>query len=281
LPGWNPLPFGQWEELAAFLLQEEWRHLHFSSRIKTALTKKALLPVREQCLVLTDSNSKILSACAVTPSGILLPAFTERPGPEETDGLKPWLRNRPLFSIVGTAERVDLLKRLLGSPARAINDYLMMTGPDADITEKAHPDVVIRRAVSADLDRLLPLETAYQKEEVLLSPSEAEPWFIRQNLAGQIKEQAVFLAERGGAIVAKGGTNAVGFGCIQLGGVYTRPEYRCQGLARTLVSHIVQWGANLGFRSALFVKPGNSPAVGLYRDLGFMVREDFKILYYR
>lgn len=282
MPEWKPLPFRLWEDLATWLKREEWRHLHFSSRIKKALGRKSVTIPQDHCLVCTGPRGEILGACLLSYNGIILPAFQPGVDPEIlAESLRPHLERRPLFSIVGSADRTTSLARTIPQHPKTVIAYLLMTGPEKvrDFTPRISQGT-IHRATRSDIRRLMPLELAYQKEEVLLNPQEVDPSSIRCNLAVQIKEQAVFFLEENGTVTAKGGTNASGFHFVQLGGVFTRPELRGQGRGLTLVSHIVEWALSAGYRSALFVKKDNRPAVALYRRLGFIEREDFNIHYY-
>ncbi len=131
------------------------------------------------------------------------------------------------------------------------------------------PRIAIRLAESGDLEALLPLQIAYEHEEVLTPVHRFDLAACRAALARSLREQLVFVAEESGTIVAKAGTNARGLGYDQIGGIYTLPERRGRGIGASLVGVLVEAIAAAGRGVSLFVKPGNAAALSLYRGLGF------------
>ena len=79
--------------------------------------------------------------------------------------------------------------------------------------------------------------------------------------------------------MAKAGTNALTECWAQIGGVYTRPENRGQGLQKRLMAFLLARLSDQGRGACLFVKKSNASAGGLYRSLGFEERGDFTIVY--
>jgi ribosomal protein S18 acetylase RimI-like enzyme len=142
------------------------------------------------------------------------------------------------------------------------------------------PKLALRRAGPADLDELLPLQEAYEREEVLTSLHSFNRAACRASLARALERQLVFAAWEDGVAVAKAGTNARGFGVDQVGGVYAMPERRGRGLASALMALLLSSIREAGRRPALFVKPGNAPARALYRSLGFEDLGDYRADYF-
>jgi len=58
-----------------------------------------------------------------------------------------------------------------------------------------------------------------------------------------------------------------------IGGVFTKPEYRGRGLAKTLLSHMCRDLLKLNIIPFLHVEDWNLPALRLYRSLGFTVHD--------
>jgi predicted GNAT family acetyltransferase len=127
---------------------------------------------------------------------------------------------------------------------------------------------------------MLPLQEAYEREEVLTPIHSFSLPACRASLARALERQVVVLAEEGGTVVAKAGTNARGLAVDQVGGVYTLPARRGRGIAAALMSALLAEIEGAGRRASLFVKPHNAPAMSLYRSLGFVEIDDFRADYY-
>ena len=127
---------------------------------------------------------------------------------------------------------------------------------------------------------LSPLQTAYEKEEVVFNLATYDENVSLLALKKALREQAVYAAFCGDALVAKGGTNARGVRYVQLGGIYTVPSERGKGYATALVRHIVAEAAAQQKRVALFVKPDNAPAQRLYAACGFQKYGTYETAYF-
>jgi hypothetical protein len=137
----------------------------------------------------------------------------------------------------------------------------------------------LRLVEPRDGDSLFPLHEAYEKEEVLFDPSEFHPVASRLHWAQLIHHQRLTALWDGGQPLAKAGTNAVTERWAQIGGVYTRMDYRRLGLQRRLMAYLIDLLARDGKGACLFVKKENTAALGLYRGLGFRSYGDFLITY--
>ena len=136
-----------------------------------------------------------------------------------------------------------------------------------------------RRARAGDLEALFPLQEGYEKEEVLFDPGEFNAIVSRIHFLKSLKRQEIGALWLDGRAVAKAGTNALTERWVQVGGVYTLPEFRRQGLQKRLLSSLLEgWHAE-GRGACLFVKKGNPGALDLYRSLGFVPSGGFTILY--
>ena len=142
------------------------------------------------------------------------------------------------------------------------------------------PDLELRLATLDDLDALVPLQTAYEFEEVLTPIHSFNRAACRASLARALERHLVFVAEEGGVIVGKAATNARGISVDQVGGVYTLPQRRGRGVARALMEELLRAIEGSGRRAVLFVKPENAPARALYRGLGFEEIGDYRADYF-
>jgi uncharacterized protein len=187
-------------------------------------------------------------------------------------------------SAIGLAADVSRYEAALRLEAKAAVAYRLMArrlgSGAAPAAGRLPRDIRMRRALSSDLEALLPLQEAYEREEVLTPIHEFDEAACRASLARALERQLVLLAEEGGTAVAKAGTNARGLAVDQVGGVYTLPARRGRGLAAALVAALLAEIEGAGRSSSLFVKPHNAPAMSLYRGLGFVEIEDFRAAYY-
>ncbi len=130
------------------------------------------------------------------------------------------------------------------------------------------------------LDALLPLQEAYEREEVLGDGQAYSPLRSKVILKKSLAEKnvyAVFFYEQ---IVSKGAINATGQNCVQLGGIFTAPEFRKRGFAEFLIKQIVAVERKMGKHIVLFVKPKNVAALTLYKRCGFSNFGRLKISYF-
>lgn len=130
------------------------------------------------------------------------------------------------------------------------------------------------------LDSLIPIQEAYEREEVLTVEQDFNPLMSKFGLKKSISEKKMYATFYENKIVAKAAVNAVGKNCVQLGGVFTVPNFRKHGFAEFLIKKIVAEKNHLGKKVVLFVKPKNLAAVTLYKRCGFSNFGKFKISYY-
>jgi predicted GNAT family acetyltransferase len=137
----------------------------------------------------------------------------------------------------------------------------------------------LRLGHQEDAEALFPLQEAYEKEEVLFDPAEFQPLASRLSFWKTLQKQEIAAIWDAGRPVAKAGTNALTPRWAQLGGVFTQPELRGQGLQKRLLAFLLARLSAQGRGACLFVKKSNPRAAGLYRALGFEDRGDFTIVY--
>jgi len=187
------------------------------------------------------------------------------------------------FSLLGPKEWTNMLSQDFPVKPYMTLEYDLMIGPSYLRSPSPLPEEwEIHLASDQDRDLLFPLQSAYEKEEVVFSPEEFEPWACYHNLKVLLeKEKIWYIQDEKYKPRAKGGTNASGKNWCQLGGIFTEPGLRTLGLGKILVQTMVNELLQMGYRSSLFVKKQNSPALKLYKSLGFDFKEDFHISYFQ
>jgi GNAT superfamily N-acetyltransferase len=232
------------------------------------------------------ASRAIAGAVLCHPSRLVFPIFPE--GQDGDQGLALLASSFAPASVIGMAGDVARYESALRLEPRASVAYRLMTRPEAAFPTAAprpeaaptYPGLSLRRASLADLDSLLYLQEAYEREEVLTPIHEFNRAACRASLARALERQIIFAAEEDGTLVGKAGTNARGFGVDQVGGVYTLPERRGRGVARALMAALLAEIKSSGKEPALFVKPTNVPARALYRHLGFDDVGDYRADYF-
>ena len=214
--------------------------------------------------------------------GYTVPAIPVANIPRLTDTMTTVTRNLvKIQTLLGHARLVDcVIAAREKSPAYRV-DYLLMARRDAPLdTIKPPSGIRIVQARHGMARELYQLQKAYEIEEVLLEPKRFNPLICMSHLRETLKNQTVYYASSGRQPVAKAGTNALGFGWAQIGGVFTEESLRGRGIARSLMSTLLANLSGRNLQASLFVKPDNPAAVALYRSLGFQELGPFSIAYY-
>jgi predicted GNAT family acetyltransferase len=271
--------------LLDFILEKEWEHTFFTSRLIEngvfTLPSRSRFPI----LILKE-KSRIKAACMITTWGGLFPVFKSIDLPDEKElkelvaALNKNLKH--IYSIMGTEERVQLLKKQLNlNQGKQINYNLMVK--EFNYLKPLKPDIKdlqIKKATPDDSASLLGLELEYQKEEVFLDISNINTTQIYHNLRNTLYTQEIYYACRGIIPIAKAGTNAIGHKWNQIGGVFTEKKDRGQGLSTWLMNYLLEQIEKDGKKTVLFVKENNSAAEKVYNKLGFIIKKKFNIIYF-
>ena len=138
----------------------------------------------------------------------------------------------------------------------------------------------IIRCTEKDMELLFPLQKGFIKEEIALPGHKVTDAEVSIMLRQILKNQLCFALLSNGEAVAKANTNAIGFNCVQIGGVYTSPLYRRNGYAAALITALCKRALRAKRTPVLFVKEKNIPALSLYQKLGFTECGGYEILYY-
>ena len=282
---WTVAGKSDFNYLIDFLLEKEWEHTFFSSRIIKkggfVLPPKSRFPI----LILREKD-RIKAACMITLWGALFPVFRsiDPPDDREINELVSWINKnlKRVHSIMGTEERVDSLRNHFEiNNEKKINYNLM-------IREHKHfqpimPQIENFKVLKAEPDdsaALLGLELEYQREEVFLDPTQIKNTQIYHNLRSSLNDQIVYYMTKDIVPIAKAGTNSRGHKWNQIGGVYTDREYRNKGISSWLMYNLLDILENDGKKTVLFVKDSNKAAEKVYTKLGFEIKKKFNIIYY-
>ncbi len=183
------------------------------------------------------------------------------------------------FCVMGSTDWVSLVESALEPRGRLRTvdyDFLVRARQEAPATGS----FTLTQARPRDAQKLFPLQEGYEKEEVLFFPEEFQPIVSWMALQKTIREQLVLVAWDGQQPVAMARTNARAGEWAQLGGVYTLPSHRRQGLQKALLVTLMNQLSRQGQGVCLFVKKQNLAALKLYFELGFGDASDFRISYW-
>lgn len=270
--------------LERFLASREPQAVAVSEKVRHGALDRRL---REggRCFYLPDD-----AAVYQGPGGLFSPVGLTDVAPEHRrhrlldelrGALGPFFR---LHSIMGTRSDVETLHRALRrKPIHTIDYDLLELSWERFPTPGPPPatGLQIVRPTAEDWRRLMPLQTAYEIEEVVLPGRQPNPATSRAALAHSLRTQRVLLAIYQGGIVARVATNARGYQSEQIGGVYTDPRWRRRGVSRWLMGHLLADLRGDQRSASLFVKLDNPAAQKLYRSLGFEFVSPFRISYYQ
>lgn len=220
------------------------------------------------------------AALGIRSGGVVYPVFRDPLEPDLGSGARQVLdRVGEAWCLMGPAPWVAWAENWM-PPSQIVHrvDYHFLARPTGVPSVPEGPGE-LRPAGTQDAELLFPLQEAYEKEEVLFVPEEFQPLASRIHFWKTLKRQEIVALWEAGRPVAKAGTNALTDRWGQIGGVYTRPERRGQGVQKRLMSFLLARLSSQGRGACLFVKKANLGAAGLYRSLGFEDLGDFTIVY--
>ncbi|MDR3147065.1 MAG: GNAT family N-acetyltransferase [Treponema sp.] len=198
-----------------------------------------------------------------------------------------FLKKTNIYAVQGLRNDVLTLQRIMGEVGKqsteAIDYDLMVLNrePSAETLRAGPPEISIREPEPGELEDILPLQSAYEQEEVLPQGAVFNVAVCRVNLKRILKEEKVLVAELGGQIIAKVNTSAISFTRTQIGGVFVHPSCRGLGIARRICAELTRTLVNTGRGVNLYVKKWNQSARLVYQSIGFRSIADYRITYYR
>jgi GNAT superfamily N-acetyltransferase len=227
-----------------------------------------------------------ISALLLHSRSTLFPVFGKNPRVPAPRFLNRFLGKVPIHALNGLQEDAERLESLMedqGYFAAERIDYDLMSrdsAPRPEAFRAGPPGLILRPPVPGDGDRLFPLHSAYEQEEVIPKNGVFDPAVSRLNLDRILSSCRVLVAELDGQVVGKINTSAESFTRYQIGGVYVRHEYRGLGIGARMTAFFARDLLALGRGVTLFVKKRNPAARAVYRRTGFSVLEDYRITYY-
>jgi len=288
---WQRAGLADLPDLEKFLIRKEVECVGFSAWLKEKITSTPHL--RNDFIVFIKRNKdhpagdfSIGEAVLITEQGLVYPVIENRPAAHGLHELYHYFSQFPprINSVIGLARSVDLFCNLVRRPVSTRVDYHLMSleppANDAPVSPLAR-DVRVRRATLKDVAPLYDLQRRYEIEEVCLDPSQFNETACYAHLKDSLRKEVIYLAERNGRAVAKSGTNACGYRVWQIGGVFTRPEARGQGIGTLLMRAIIDHAARNDKATCLFVKKTNPAAIALYKKLGYETVDGFRISYFK
>jgi hypothetical protein len=235
---------------------------------------------------LTDNKKNITGIIGARHTVLhCLPYIVRKP--EFKKDISSFLHGKTISCINGDAEGTRFLVDILGKngiqPVQE-NHYMLMSMPHGilpPVTDSLPSGWRILHCHEKDVDALMKLQSAYEKEEVLPAGRLFMPSIVRQNLEHIVRsEYLLALCNNQNTFISKANTNAIGVNYVQIGGVYTDPRYRENHYASLIVSTLVHKINTVKKKPVLFVKDSNFIAKKLYLSLGFIKSADFIIAYF-
>lgn len=197
-----------------------------------------------------------------------------------------------IFSVMGTCGFCSLISKIaenhLCRKARHEVDFDLMVFDEKSLGKAAenenhaenHGNLAAECCSVSEIDEIFPLQKSYELEEVVFSEKDFNEAASRLVLKKNLEKKRVFALKKDGKIVSKLSVNARGKNCVQVGGVFTAPDFRKQGFAKTLLLRFCKKYAENGKKIVLFVKKSNLAALSLYKSCGFKKISDYKIVYF-
>jgi uncharacterized protein len=186
------------------------------------------------------------------------------------------LEKRDIFGITGPAKQVEDASKILGFEGRQfcvaereilfILELCNLKVPIALVTG----NVECRFPIPSELELLVEWSVAYQVEALGQIESQKLRDESRQTVEKRQADESHFCLVRGEIPVAYCTFNARLPDIVQIGGVWTPPELRGNGYAKSVVAGALVYARLQGVTQAvLFTSPNNIPAQSAYRAIGF------------
>ena len=273
------------------LLMREWAYVPITSRI---LSSEPLFKSQYFSIFATGNTGAFNDVIMITRDGLILPAFNvinsihyENRNKYKVNGkykrnLLDLIKTPTYFhSTMGLTNDVSNLEdMLLLNPTVKLNHHLMtITATELEMPEK-ESDYQIRKATVDDTEIILPLREAYELEEVVLNPNTFSKQDCRNRLKITLERELAYIAVFNGKPLSITTTSSRGLNTDQIGGVFTEKNSRNKSLATAVLKSLLNDIFKTKNNACLFVKSTNTPAINLYRSLGFTFRSDYSISYY-
>ncbi|MBO5137763.1 MAG: GNAT family N-acetyltransferase [Spirochaetaceae bacterium] len=234
-------------------------------------------------------GEKLLALIFASKAGLILHCFssdvTSNFFVPETILLGKFFSERKVYCISGEANGTNFIVNAIENSGSLhkiveVRDYKLMIFDTKSVNTAKHSATKIKLCTLEDLEALYPLQHNYDIVEVLPHNRPFNEKLCRNNLLHALGQHRVYAVPCKKNFAAKAAVSAISPGFVQIGGVFTMPEYRCQGYARSLVYHIAQTAKKAKKGTVLFVRNQNTAAICAYNNAGFCQTKDYKIIYY-
>ncbi len=138
----------------------------------------------------------------------------------------------------------------------------------ADLVIPVVSGATLRKACGVDMTRMLEWTYDYRLETGLMPTGEDARAAVKQEVLATLKRGNTRQLIHKGKVVAKTAFNAELPDMVQVGGVYTPPEFRNRGYARLAVALHLEEARNNGVERAILFASGEA-AARAYRAIGF------------
>ena len=194
--------------------------------------------------------------------------------------LSDFFCGKSIFALAGKDDYIEFLQKTLSLSPKEKRTFFLMSQKKKVCTSNTSPfqkDLV--SCCKKDASNLMPLHTGFFKEEVLPPGKEVYVPSLLSELEKLLQKQKMLAVKKDGIFVAKVQTNASSKNFIQIGGVYTLPQYRKKGYAEFLTRTIAKEIRSQEKTPILFVRKENSSAIALYKKCGFKSYGTFCFVY--
>ena len=165
---------------------------------------------------------------------------------------------------------MSVYERVKANYVEPVDDHTLIKGAIDGMLAALDPHSSYAEA--SDFDLLLPACAAAHEEEIGLDPLRRDPEGFRWRTRAQIEEARSWIWLEDGVIRFKAEASAWTPSAVQLQQVWVDPRARRRGYARRALADLCRLLLEHVPAVCLFVRPENTPALGLYDSIG-MTRE--------
>ncbi len=216
-------------------------------------------PHLEGALMLAGHNANLYVAEGADPTPLIDEAVCER-----------------LHFIMGEARVMARVQARLGARVQRVEEHHFAELPQHRFQSPAvalPPSVRVRRGVPRDVDALARLYFNTSGFEDLTYPQ------VRNTMMNRVSHLRTYLAEAQGRVLAAASTSAESYAAAMIGGVWTAPFARGQGLSTAVVAALCADLLRERLRPHLFYLIDNTPAARVYAKIGFRLSGGWRVVY--
>ncbi len=220
---------------------------------------------------LRERGAQIVGVGAISNSGMVMVQADD--GIAEIAGfMRENMDVDGVAGFLGESGMVAAMRAALGlaDHAAKLDDVEPMFALDlADLQIPMIEGATLRKACGVDMARLLDWTCEYRLETGLMQAGPDARAEVRQEVLATLERGDTRLLVHKGEVVAKTAFNAELPDMVQVGGVYTPPEFRGRGYARLAVALHLEEARRNGVTRAILFASGEA-AVRAYRAIGFV-----------